>query len=379
MHYIVYCSVDGLYVRHLGREDDTVAVTREKCVLDASPRARQMGVRPGMPKQEAKANVRGVEFIEWRADDDNALLEGWLTPLLEVTDHIEATTPHAAYLDITAHRDPMAVLERVKRLLPDGATVGIGASKWIARASASVGLLSADFVVCPSRALRRCPVHVLPIEDDVARRLVFLGYRTIGNLQTVECGVLKEQFGSIATTVYQACHGGVIQRVTPNFPHGTIRARLQPRCEWSETALRSMDLHRLATRLAQPLIDRDLTARRLDVEIDYSDGRSVRLERTFAKPMRTAQQILIDLEAVCTQVHGDVAEIRVSMSVLDEPARRQFGLEKLRVGEPGQSLVDTIAAVRKTFGHSSIQQASQIRLPRRRLVLKSWQDATGWK
>jgi hypothetical protein len=180
MHYIVYLSVEGLYASYLHCGECTskasypaeqpLVIHRDRRVIDINASARQFGARVGTTLTEAKAMLSGVQYVEWNPDMDDAARASWLDPLVEVTDYIESGEPHEAYLDLSAHPDPMSFLPKLVAMVDLPVRMGLGASKWIARATANdlrKGIPSADYVVRPVAALKPYPTQALPIPEDM--------------------------------------------------------------------------------------------------------------------------------------------------------------------------------------------------------------------
>ena len=383
MHYIVYLSVEGLYAHQLGGCDEgALVVHRNRVVIDANPSAQQLGARLGMTLTEAKAMLSGVLFAEWDTDQDRVATDSWLMPLVELSDKIEPGNPHEAYLDLSAHPDPIRMLPRILELIHFPVRMGLGASKWIARASARDprrSLPTVDLVVRPVAALKPYPTDTLPIPSEMHERLVFLGYRTIGDVQQAPLEVLKKQFGPLGALIFQSSRGGCLQVVEPNYPDETIACRQQLRSSWQTLEERDADLRKIATRLAQPLVDADQAARGLTVTlIDERGERSVR-ERTFAKPLRTGLQIFSALQGVCgSEDVFEPVEIRARLSELESSRARQYELSQMRTDAPTESMHEAIEAVQATFGSQAVIAGSAWQAPRRQVVMKAWKDATGW-
>ncbi|MCA9413990.1 MAG: hypothetical protein KC944_22440 [Candidatus Omnitrophica bacterium] len=383
MHYIVYISVVGLYRRFLfgDAQDSPKVVHRDRVLIDATPSARKLGARLGMSLTEAKSTLSGIEVIEWNPDHDDEALESWMAVLSEFTDRIEVGDPHSAFLDLTAHPDPMGIIQTMLDKLVLPCRVGLGASKWIARATArdpQYGLPSVDFVVRPAKALRTYPTEVLPIPEDCVARLGFLGYRKISDVQQATLEVLKKQFGPIGSIVYQSSRGGIIQLVEPDYPRSTIGCRHYLAAPWETVEHRDEDLRRMAAMLAKPLVDADQAARTLTLTLVSEDGAKLESERIFSRPLRTGHQIFTALQSACGVEPIQAIEVRARLTELESSRARQYELAQLRADSPTETMRDAIENVQAAFGSNAVVAAADWKQPRRQLVLKAWKDATGW-
>ena len=322
--------------------------------------------------------LSGVKFVEWNPDDDAELRASWLDGLLDFTDRIESGDPHEAYLDLTGHPDPLSIvpacLERAKLPL----VAGLGCSKWVARATTHASQpLSQDHVVRPEVSLRELSAAVLPVPVDAIERLAFLGYRTIGQVQKAPREVLDKQFDGLGMAIYSAARGGQIDTVSTNYPPDTIAVRVYMESPWEDTELRDADLRTLASRMGRALVDKDRAARCLQLILVDEKGDQAHRERTFSKPLRTGFQIFAALRGLAEEVFPAI-EARARVSRLEKAAARQLDLGRMRVGGVSETMSDAVDGVRAKFGGTSLLVGSEVKIPRRKVVLRAWCDATGW-
>lgn len=378
MHYILYLSLSGLYAAWTQQGDTPVVVHRDRTILDVDSRARKLGAFPGLSLREAKAMQLGVRFVEWKEDDDESLRASWLDAMLEFTDRIESHAPHEAYLDLAGHSDPLSIipvcLEKAKFPL----VAGLGYAKWVARATTRAAQpLSQDHVVRPERSLQDLPASSLPIASDISERLEFLGYRTIGQVQTAPKEVLMKQFGEIGHRIHAAAWGGCIDPVVSNYPPDTIAVRVYMESPWEDREARDCDLRTLASRMGRALVDQDRCARCLQLTlIDEHGEREVR-ERMFSRPIRTGSQVFMALVSIAEEAFPAV-EARGKLTRLERAPARQFELARMRAGSAAETMRDTVEGVRARFGSTSVVAGAEWSIPRRKAVLRAWCDATGW-
>lgn len=378
MHYILFLSLQGLYVGARDRGSKPVAIHRDKTLIDADPLARKLGAHPGLPLREAKSMLSGVTFVEWDSDMDAEVRSSWLDGMMEFTDRIESTVPHEAFLDLTGHPDPLSIvpacLEKAKLPL----TAGLGSAKWIARAAVHANQpLSQDNVVRPELSLRDLPASVLPIPRETVDRLAFLGYRTIGSVQKAPREVLDKQFDELGMVIFSSARGGQVDLVDANYPPDTIAVRVFMESPWEDVEHRDAELRTLASRMGRALVDRDRAARCLQLILVDEKGTQEHRERTFSKPLRTGIQVFSALRGLAEEVFPAI-EARARLSKLEKAPARQLELARVARGGRSDTIQDAVEGVRSKFGSTSLMAGSEVRMPRRKVVLRAWCDATGW-
>lgn len=379
MHYILFLSVDGLYTRWLGSTETPTVVHRDRKVIDANEGARRLGAFPGLALSEAKSMLSGVKFVAWKGDDDAEVRSSWLDALLEFTDRIEPGAPHEAYLDLTGHPDPISIAKKCIEKIGVPLTAGLGCAKWIARAATHhANALSSDHVVRPEGSLKELSTHLLPIPPAAQERLVFLGYRTIGEVQKAPSEVLRKQFGELGATIYSAARGGISEPVQGCYPPDTIAVRVYMEVPWVDEEGMEADLRTLASRMGRALVDKDRAARKLQLIFVDEEGKQEDRERTFSKPLRTGFQVFSALRGLAQETFPAI-EARARLSHLEKAVTRQFELARLRTSSTSDSMKEALDGVRARFGSESVKPAGECSVPRRKAVLRAWCDATGWR
>jgi DNA polymerase-4 len=381
MHYILYLSLDGLYTRRIGSGESPLVIHRDRAVIDANASARQLGAFPGMALTEAKSMLSGVKFVAWNPDDDAALRDSWLEPMLEFTDRIQPAGPHEAYLDLTGHPDPLSIAEKCVERIGLPLTAGVGCAKWVAKAvTRHDNPLSQDHVVRPEVSLKGLPTRVLPIPGDAAERLVFLGYPTLGDVQKAPLDVLQKQFGNLGRRIHDGARGRISDPVQGSYPPDTIAVRVYMETPWVDEAGMEADLRTLASRMGRALVDKDKAARKLQLILVDEEGKQDERERIFSKPLRTGFQVFSAIRGIVLQEEAFPAvEARAKLTNLEKAVTRQFELAKLKTSNAGETMREALDGVRARFGSDSLKPAAEVAIPRRKAVLRAWCDATGWR
>lgn len=363
----------------------------------------------------------GAAILPWKAEDYEGRQEEWLGRCVRFSDVIEPVDQHEAFVDLSAHPRPESLLEKLLRELPEGTRYGVARAKWLARVAC--GAVSDLAYHDPSAFLDELPTSLLePVSEESRFRLEFLGYRTAGEVALVPLETLKSQFDKEALVIWQAARGRAGEAVRALYPRAVLGERV---C--FESAVESREaidaaLDELARRVSEKLVDRDLqgSVLRLWVEGESFGGlgerecrmgsqapepsrvrlrrtsdRNVRptavaltdvqaldntplspVEREFAKPMQSFASVRFALSLMC-QPKEPVVSLRVQLPGLKAANRKQQRLYVART-DSQDTLEHAVGRVKKLYGEEVILRGSELKLPRRVMVLRAWKDATGW-
>jgi hypothetical protein len=184
------------------------------------------------------------------------------------------------------------------------------------------------------------------------------------------------QFGKEALTIWQASRGRAGKAVQSLYPYASAADRF-----YFESPVESSDsielaIAELAERLAEKLEAKDLQGSILRMWIGYEDEPEELVEREFAKPMQTAASIRF-AAAMLFKTSKPVASLRLQLPNLRRANRKQQKLYVART-DSADALKGAVGQVQKVYGGDVIKLGSEIKLPRRQLVLRAWKDATGW-
>lgn len=373
MRYFVYINLSGFYVDALRKADPAsppIIVHRNRLVLDAEAGS---GAKAGMTLNEARSLAHGSRFVLFEEEPFRESQRAWLDACTLVSEIVEPETLHSAFVDLSAHPDPVDVHERLVRDLSreTGLTINTGAAdtKWIAR-------LKSELVGVPFEST---PVDRLPVSAAATQRLLFLGYPTIGSVQQLTLETLRAQFGDEALPIYQSCRGGVFQPVEATYPPGAILAHRRFDSPLIDAATRDLNVAYLARKLSRQLIETDRQGRTLELLLEDEEGNRERLMRRFGKPMQSARSVEVALALLLGKANKPLSAIYARMPDLEAAPRFQKELDGGATTAERNNLVDAaFSHIRTVFGDGAIQVAAQIVQPRRTAVLRAWKDATGW-
>ena len=394
---IVNVRLDGFYVRSFEDDGRSLAVIRDRLVLDCTESARARGVHEGMTLREAKSILHDGRFEDWNEDDYRDEQRKWLDLCCEFSDVVEPVDQHRAYVDLSLHPHPLEILTLMRERLHEQTrcliAVGYARSKWMATValnSGDEGRAYAD----PDGFLYDLPTRqLLPVPAEHLERLVLLGYHTVGQVATLTMKVLQAQFGDDAVTIYRAIRGGCVEPVQAMYPLSCAAARF--RFDDPTDSLEAIDnaLIRIASSLGKRLMDADLQGCDLRLVLATEEG-DLSVEHRYAKPMQSKASVLFCLRRL---VEGQIdrpdqtiesdrpseltnrwLSIRVQMPNLTRAKRKQANLYTWKATDQKQAADFAMSQLHKTFGLDSVVLANQIVDSRHKRVLKVWKDAIGW-
>lgn len=290
-------------------------------VIDASPDARALGVRRGMPLASAHRLVPEATFIEPDLDADRAAAERVFEALGRSSPSLagSADSTGAAFGQFELGIDGLAALwgsepeliERVssalRAALPGEAGLalepraGIAGTHFAATIAAVHARPGAPIVVplgAETTFLADFPSGLLTTDPDVRARLTRFGLRRIGPVAELPRSALIARFGDEGARIHARARGEETEpfraRHTPE--RLALGLPIEPPVEELEPV--RFVLHRLVTALAAQLTGRGLAADRahLTLELDLAfapRGTSPRIEveQRFPEPTADAQAV----------------------------------------------------------------------------------------
>lgn len=372
----LFVEVFGLYLA-CHEPASPAVVVRNKLIIDACPVGQSAGIRMGMAIGQAKAILHELTVYEFAEERYTDASHCWLNRLCTVSDSVEVVAPHRAFVDLAGHGDPYRTALEVCDALPFDYRGAVSPCRWLAEALAPTkGLLNFPK---PFEALaKESLVYLAPIEMPVRERLAFLGYRNIGEIQQLSLATLKSQFGLYGLTIRQAAMGMLHEPVVANYPPCSMSRRIPFDGTCSDSEVIVAGLGRLATELALALNEADMEAKSLELFVETEDGETS-LRRQFGKAMHSALRIRTSLLQLWTDltVTSGVARLRAVAHEVGHSSRRQISLSGLveRESSLPSEAVDRLA---RKYGSTAIVAASEVKIPRRKEVLRVLRATTGW-
>jgi protein ImuB len=202
-------------------------------VEQACPRARQLGLRPGLSLAQAQALAPKLIVLAYDPQRDQAALEQLARWALRFSPLVEPVTPDTLLIDITGCQRLFDSEENIARQAVNGlAKQGFRARAAVADTIGAAYALAAagdePLSVAPVRQtsayLAPLPPIALRVAPRVGEQLEALGIRSIGDLLMLPRASLPARFGSQLVLRWQQALGEVFEGVTPYPPEDVPRA-----------------------------------------------------------------------------------------------------------------------------------------------------------
>src|SRR5438094_714532 len=199
-------------------------------VCAASYEARAFGVRSAMPAKRAERLCPDAIFIAPDFTRYRAVSRSVREIFQRHTDLIEPLSLDEAYLDVTTNKTglPTATLvartirQQIRGELNLTASAGVAPNKFLAKLASDWKKPDGLFVIQPEEVdafLRPLPVGRLPGVGKVnEEKLVKLGIKTVGELQSLELARLEQEFGRYGVRLYELARGIDENPVVPDRP-----------------------------------------------------------------------------------------------------------------------------------------------------------------
>ena len=364
--------------------DKPQVVHRGDFVLDANAVARKRGVTRGLLTKQARAILSEGEFIPWESEAYLRKQTDWLDLCIAYSNIIEPADQHAAWIDLSAHPDPLHIADELFRTLQRTTKLtissGLAGTKWLAQ-------LAAKYDDCgpalrsPSAFLAGLPVQeLLPVPIECRQRLQFLGYSKIGDVAHIPFPVLREQFDQASYLIASSAKGGSYEPVDAAYPPASILEKFifDGLAESLEVIQNTVEM--LSQRIGRRLELQNLEGCLVSITLEYENGKTKLISRTFSKPLRDPKTVLPSLQLLLEKhLNQPLVAIQILLSELKKVTVEQGAfLERIGTRTP-RKLESAIKKAQAVFGDNSVKLGKEIELPRRVHVLREWKNATGWR
>ncbi len=366
-------------------------------VVDASPEARALGVRRGMPLGSAHRLVPEATFIDPDPDADRATIEAAFEALAAFSPGIAGSgDPNDASFGLfeiqvdglAALWGPEPVLverlvEALGRVLGEGGEggdggdgggtatsqvrAGIAGTRFSATVAAVLARPGSPLLVPPggeAEFLAPHPSGLLTADPDVRARLTRFGLRRIGPVADLARSALVARFGEEGARIHARARGEELESFRPRRAPERLRLALpiEPPTEGLEP-LRFV-LHRLAGALADQLAARGLAASRarlhLDLDLAFALAGTpgeLDVEQRFPEPTADAEAIerLLFAHLERTPPPAAVARLSLELDGTAPAAGQQLPLFTPQAAR-GARLEWQLARLALTFGEDRVRR-----------------------
>lgn len=358
-------------------------------VLDCSSEAMQGGVRSGMPLGQAERLCPEAIFLPPRLDlyrQASAALFELLSGPLPAVEQAQlggfylglANLEHCDEEALALCRERSATIGQELRL---ATTAGVAANKFAAEAaSLCIGLQRA--LVLSNGAEREFlagfPVTLLPVNDDMQRRLRLFGLRKLEQFALLPPAAVLAQFGWEGQRAHLLARGQDDRPIVPN--HGerceSARREFDPPLDNLETL--AAVAGQLAGELSQRLAPHFLRAGQIDLLLTCADGASAAGQRLLATPTADAGYLARLAEALLRKLRPALRD-RVSDLALTLGDLSAISLHQLSLWDAPQAVEAEahLARLATRYGPACFQRSALVdpehRLAQRRFALAGWE------
>ncbi len=345
-------------------------VAGREVVLAASSAARARGAHPGQDFRQAE--LACPEAVRLRADPIavDRLREQLLLALYDFSPLVELVDDSEAYLDLGG-RDPRWETEAaraahlgrsVQRILGSAPAVGVGQSRFVARAAAAragSGRIRLVPYGAAASFLADQPVAGLPLPPRTVEQLLGFGLLTCGDCATIPLPDLQRQLGPDGITLHRLCLGQDTAALTPRreTPPCAVRKVLAGVVENSESL--RFGAPELAAMLAAELARRNLASGRLRLLLLDEDaaggmvgaGQPGVFCDEVATPARvaTSQELLPPILSLLSRVRCRVLIVELQALDLAPPPAAQTRLWAVADGRR-EEIGRAVARLQERFG-----------------------------
>ena len=272
-------------------------------VAAASYEARKYGVRSAMPMRTALQRCPDLVRVDARFGRYAEVSRRVMQMFRDITPLVEPLSMDEAYMDVTDSVTPesspediaRALKERVKRDLGLTISVGVGASKSVAKIASDLDKPDGLMVVplgTESEFLAPLPVGMLPgVGPKTRERLKVEGVVTIGDLAALSDDWLLQTLGR---------NGGYMKRLAQGQDDRPVQTHRDTKSVSSETTLArdtgDLDalqelVRRLSGEVSRSLERRGLRGRTVKVKLRLSDFTTFTRQKTMREPVQASEEI----------------------------------------------------------------------------------------
>ncbi len=352
-------------------------------VYALSSEAAEMGVKRGMPLRQAETLCPKAVFIPSSEARYSQAFEELLELLEGFTPHVEPNGPGCAYLNL-GDLGRVQVIETVQRI---GQTVrqeahlataiGLAGNKFTAYVAASCLDPNQALIIAPGSErefLQGFPVELLPMDNEMARRLRLLGIRTLGQLAALPAGAVLTQFGRQGRYLQRLALGHDNRRVVPRHKKEVEKSQRVFDDPINDLGILEEIAQVMAEELVTKLQANHRMCQELRVALQFEDGTSQEDGLIFSQPTFSRERITLNLGQLLQGIvyRCGVVGLEIVLSDITSETGKQLDLFVNRVEQKAR-LRGVLRNLMAKYGPDRFYQASLVdreaRLPERRFIL----------
>lgn len=306
-------------------------------VFDASETARDCGISPGMPLNQAYSLCPEGIFLPLQ---ERSLLEDFegtidflrnYSPVIEVH-QIGYTFIDASYLS-EGEQPIIKLAEHLFQYTGFKGSIGVSTSKFVAWVASQIADSSRPVIVTPGKEqtfLKDLPTGFLSIPEETLQRLTLLGLRRIGQVERLSLDMAQGQFGSEGQRLWELARGIDPSRLVPYQRPEVLEQglHLDPPAKSLDHLVKGAD--GLLRKLVPPLKRRWQCCRDMEIILSYDRGEIhqsiLRLKEPTSSKAVLLQRTISWLETI--KIDGPVVKLRISLQDLCAESGTQGSLLK---------------------------------------------------
>jgi DNA polymerase-4 len=342
-------------------------------VTSASYEARAFGCRNAMPMARARRLCPQAVAIP----PDFAAYRRWSAVVMRifssVTPLVEPLALDEAFLDVRGARALFGDAVEVARLLRArvreeaglALTVGVAATKFMAKLASTRGKPDGLLVVPPGRALGF--LHPLPVDalwgagQATIEVLHRYGLRTVGDVAATPRATLERALGPAAgTQLHELAWARDDREVVPFEAPKSVGSEETFAADIDDPAALAREVLRCCVRVGRRLREAGLAGRTITLKLRFADFRTITRGRTLAVATDTDTELHEVAAELLARLQLGRAPVRL-VGVTASNLQRAGAPVQLRLGpeRPGwEAAVRAADAVRARFGDGAIDLAS---------------------
>lgn len=342
-------------------------------VSTCSYEARKFGVHSAMPLREASRRCPHGIFVPGRMHRYDEISDQIMKLLREYTPLVEPLSCDEAFLDVTgseqlfgpAEQIAREIVERIADEIKLSASVGIGPNKFLAKIGSDLRKPKGFVVIRPDEALSflaPLPLSRLwGVGPKTRAQLEKIGLKTIGDLQQMSPGLLRDQLGDHGAQLYQLALGIDERPVEPQAIAKSIGHETTFQVDTDQRDFLEETLWRLCEKVARRLRCQALVGNVITIKIRNHEFITITRRTTLYQP--TDFEEVIFQQARCLAEANDWGKkplrlIGVSVSGLEPSGSAQQPLfEVNNDGKDLRRLHQTMDQIKDRFGESAITRA----------------------
>jgi DNA polymerase-4 len=335
-----------------------------KFVYDTSQKAREFGIKQGMPLREAYSLCPRGLFLPLDEERYTHAFTAVLTLLADYSPVVEAGTLGSALIDLGYEKDKLKSIRELRQLIETSlhlhSSVSIASNRFVARVASQIAR-PGEVIIVPDgeegEFLKDLSVRFLPASAKTLEQLELLGIYWMGQLASLPPEAVSMEFGGDGRWLWELSNGVDGSRLIPwtRAPMLKEQAYFEPAAESINQLLARSD--ELLGRLSQQLKERWQCCLRLTISLHFTNGHVVQRVIHFKEATSCQETMLHHLKQCLERARftAPVSEMRLTATDFCP----ESGKQTLFVDEPlqrRQMLAPAVSWLRRRYGKGIVKK-----------------------